>query len=355
MRRTAVIATAATLALAAAGWTGYWLYAAAALRDGVSAWAAERRAQGLSASFSAIEVTGFPLRFQTTVRDPVLMRPTRPAKPGAEAASWAWRGSEVVATSRPWTPRQLQLSLSGTHEFTLPLDATAWTVFATARQALASVRLDPAGAPLSGVFETQELDLVSEDGSAAVTIARATVAGRAPPPGGDGPGSVTLELDFWGEGVDLATSPELPLGRRIDALEGTASLLGAWPAGLPALARAAALWRDGGGTVELRRLYVRWGPLEIEATGTLALDAEMQPMGALKATIRGFAETIDALVAAGMVRERDGNTAKVVLGLLARKAEDGGRDAVTVPVTVQGGRLYLGPVALLRMPKVRWG
>ncbi len=358
IQRTAVVAVAFLLGMAVAG-TASWYYAAARFSEGIAAWAAERRAEGMSVAYSTVEVTGFPWRFQASVRDPVLARPVHPegqdaASPDARGtAAWAWRGSEVVAALKPWRPRRIDLRFPGTHQVTLPVNGNSWTVFAAAASAAGTLELDPGGRPQSGTLEAKELALVSEDGEAGLTIARGHLSGVAHPVSEPKHLSATFDLAFAGEGLDLPPGPEWPLGPRIATLQVEASFLGVLPPG--PLAQAAAEWRNDGGTVELHRLYLSWGPLEMEAGGTLALDGQLQPMGALTATIRGFAETIDILVAKGKIKASDGATAKIVLGLLAKKPGGGGEPELTVPLTVQNGRLYVGPVGLLRVPTVRWG
>jgi hypothetical protein len=358
IQRVAVIAVAFCSGLAVGG-TAYWYYTAARFSEGIAVWAAERRAEGMDVAYSGLEVTGFPWRFQALVRDPRLARPVDPEGRDAAdwdesgGAAWAWRGSEVVAALTPWRPRRIDLRFPGTHQVTLPLNGHGWTLFAAAASAAGSLELGPGGAPASGTLEAEELALVPETGKAGLTIARGHLSGLTHPAGEPRHLSATFELAFEGRGVGLPPGQEWPLGPRIATLEAEASFLGVLPPG--PLAEAAAEWRNDGGTVELHRLYLSWGPLEMEAGGTLALDGELQPMGALTATIRGFAETIDALVAKGKIKASDAATAKVVLGLLAKTPEDGGEPELTVPLTVQDGRLYVGPVGLLRIPPVRWG
>jgi hypothetical protein len=345
---------ALTVAVAtAAGWTGYWYYAAGALEHGVAAWAAERRAEGMSAAFGGIEVMGFPLRWDARVRDPLLAGRSAPAAGAAGGPAWEWRGSEMVAAFRPWNRRRIDLRFPGTHQITLPFDGRAVTVFASAEWAAGTLELGGAGTRARADFEARSLALVAEEGGASLAIERGVFTGLTHPPGEPAYRSATVELAFAGEGLELPPESEPPLGRRIAALEAEASVLGVWPGG--PLRASAAGWRDDGGTVEVHRFYVNWGPLRIEAGGTLALDGDLQPMGALTATIRGFAETIDALVAARAVRPADGAAAKIVLALLAKEPKGGGEPEITVPVTAQNGRLYVGSVALLRIPAIRWG
>jgi Uncharacterized protein conserved in bacteria (DUF2125) len=80
----------------------------------------------------------------------------------------------------------------------------------------------------------------------------------------------------------------------------------------------------------------------------------LQPIAGLSAIVRGYAETIDALVAHGVVQHDDGETAKQVLSLLAKAPKGGGPPELTVPLTLQNGWIYVGPVALARVAQVSW-
>jgi hypothetical protein len=113
-------------------------------------------------------------------------------------------------------------------------------------------------------------------------------------------------------------------------------------------------WRDGGGTVEVARLNLAYGFLDVWANGTMALDGDMQPIGAFTAKVEGFFPLVDALKEKGLVRARDAVTAKVVLGVLAKKPADGGPPTLNLPLTVQGRKVYAGPLALAQVPAIPW-
>ena len=152
------------------------------------------------------------------------------------------------------------------------------------------------------------------------------------------------------------TSISLPravpsLGATIDSVTLSGALKGALPAGK--LRDALAAWRDDGGTVELEQGTLRWNSLAASANGTLALDQTLQPMGALTATIENQNAVIDAAVAGGTMRAQDANLAKVLLGLMAKPGADG-KQQLTLPVTLQNRRLYLGPAQIAVLPVVTW-
>src|SRR5579863_7634575 len=111
------------------------------------------------------------------------------------------------------------------------------------------------------------------------------------------------------------------------------SLSGSFKGTLPPgpLRQALAAWRDGGGIIEVRDGTVRWGSLAVDVNGTLALDAALQPIGALTATILDHNVLIDAAVAAGEMREGDASLVKTFLGLMAKSGPDG-KKRLTLPL-----------------------
>ena len=111
-------------------------------------------------------------------------------------------------------------------------------------------------------------------------------------------------------------------------------------------------WRAAGGTIEVRWLNMVWGALDLRANGTMALDADMRPLGALTADIRGYEEALEAMAEAGMLRRNILPAARVALNLLAKTDESDGRKVLTVPLTAQDGALFLGPIKLSDLPAV---
>ena len=60
----------------------------------------------------------------------------------------------------------------------------------------------------------------------------------------------------------------------------------------------------------------------------------------------------EALRAASVMNDTTASLAKIGLALLARTPAEGGAPVLSLPVTAQGGALYLGPVKLLNLPKI---
>ncbi len=158
----------------------------------------------------------------------------------------------------------------------------------------------------------------------------------------------TLALDVTG----LTLPGAIPtLGRVVDTVSARATLKGMIPSGPTPLALAH--WRDDGGTLDLELQHLVWGPLQAVANGTLALDQNLQPVGALNATVIGPGALVDAVVASGAMRPNDGAFAKIALGMLSKPGANGTPE-VTLPARMQNGNLYLGPARLMAMPRIAW-
>ncbi|MEQ9449282.1 MAG: DUF2125 domain-containing protein, partial [Rhodospirillaceae bacterium] len=113
-------------------------------------------------------------------------------------------------------------------------------------------------------------------------------------------------------------------------------------------------WQADAGTLEVDALNLEWAPLSLMASGTMALDGSLQPVGAFNARFQGFFHALDALAEQGVVRSRDASMARVVLGLLTRTPPHGGPPELSLPMTLQDGKLFAGPVELMSVPTLRW-
>ena len=112
--------------------------------------------------------------------------------------------------------------------------------------------------------------------------------------------------------------------------------------------------RDAGGKLEVGRLALSWAALGLSAGATMALDEQMQPMGAATARVVGYDATLHALAASGVLGPRVAQAIGGVLGLLARPAQEGGAPQVEVPVTLENRTLSLGPFPLVRLREWVW-
>jgi Uncharacterized protein conserved in bacteria (DUF2125) len=141
------------------------------------------------------------------------------------------------------------------------------------------------------------------------------------------------------------------LGDTLDELAFGATVKGAMPNGK--MAEAAAAWRDAGGTIELDNLHLKWGGLGATATGTIALDQELQPVGGFSGAIQGYDQILTALVQGGRLRATDAGLARLALAVLARPGPDG-KPQIATAFTIQNGQMFLGPAKLGKAPHLNW-
>ena len=142
------------------------------------------------------------------------------------------------------------------------------------------------------------------------------------------------------------------LGATIDDAAIGLAVMGPIPPGTPR--QAAAGWRDTGGTLELDHLHLGWGGLDLDASGTVALDRDMQPEGSLSGSLGGYDKLLAALVSAGQVKGSDASRLRLVLGLLAKPGPDG-KPRLAAALTLQNSELSMGPITFGRVPKIDRG
>jgi hypothetical protein len=355
MRRTVIFA-ALVLVAVVAGYAAYWHAAANTLAEGIERWAVERRAEGYEIAYAAPDIGGFPLRLEARLDTPVIAAP--PASGLSGPQTWRWQGPALLLHARPWAPLDAEASAPGRHDIEIGSGegARRYVLDATTATGAASFgtdgRLSEATIALTDLLATEE---GAEDRT---LLAEAAELHAAPGAANADHTQPSLEFRIALAGIVLPPDAATPLGREVEKLEADGAVMGRIAGNAfgddARLRDALAIWRDDGGTLELTRVVGYWGPLELTGSATFALDAALQPIGAMSATIAGHEATIDALVAAGTVSPRDGSLAKILLAVLSKPSPVDGQPELTAPLTLQNGYLWVGPAKLLRLPVIEW-
>ena len=319
----------------------FWFVMASQLRSGIEGWVEQQRAGGQTVRYSRLEIGGFPFLLRATLEAPAM---------GMEPA-WTWEGSSARVRMRPWNPWRIEVDLAGAHKVGL---GGGVTYDGTAEEL--TVELGLGGeAPERAGLAVRTLAFARPGGATVLSVRSATLEVRRHDFPEDRPPdheTTVFDLSLRTRGLRAPGDLNLPLGRDVSALALEAAMKGATPPGT--LLESLAKWRDDGGTVEVGHLGLDYGPLVLRGNGTLALDAAMQPIGSFTAKIQGFFETINVLRRKGLVRSRDAVTAKLVLGILAKKPAGGGPATFSLPLTLQEQTLYAGPVSIAAVPPIEW-
>ncbi len=319
------------------GWVGWWWLASTLLQQTLAASVETQRRAGGEVRLGEIRLDGFPWRLRATIDD---------ISVGLRDGS-TWHGPGLVIDAPLWRINALHLRLVGQQEIHLPPGVTPATVLVEGGDGEATLGgaagITQATLTLSGVSApplatAARIELTATLPARAVTEHTET--------------GLTVTAAFTTLRVEKAES--LPLGPAITSLSIAARVMGAPPH--ISLAELSAWSRDGG-TVELDGAALRWGPLALDAKGTLALDRDLQPEGALTAEISGFGEAIDTLVATGWIKPKNAQTAKAILTGLSPRAEGEAPPAnptARLPISVHQHFVHIGPFRLAPLPLVVW-
>jgi hypothetical protein len=320
-------------------YTAYWWVVADRIVDGVVAWQQSMWAQEIDASWQTIHIAGFPFQFRIALSGAVLR--DRALSPSPEVHS-----AELTGSARPWDFTDWRLEAPRGLAADLAAAGRRPPVKLAARTAEGAVWLGREGA--TSLWLNFQDAIAEAGGRVPIKAADTWIGLPANPPQTHTEPSLQLALDL--RQMHLPAPPPI-LSDTIDELAFGVTIKGAVPGG--PLVQSIAAWRDAGGTLELDHLQLDWGGLGATATGTIALDQELQPIGAFSGGIEGFGTILSALVEAGRLDTEAAALAQIALSALAKPGPDG-KPQIMTSFTIQDGKMYLGPAKLGAAPRIVW-
>jgi hypothetical protein len=341
----------------------YWYVAAGKLRAGVENLAATPRPGDIAAGWSALSISGYPYRIAVTLTDPVATAPQTPE-------DWSWRANSLEADFLPYDLRHVVLKVDGEQVLRyrdVGGSRSLHTVRATAVGTWASY-VDVKNAPFGRLaIDIDDLVAVRDGGEAAepdkpgerfaagrlqlhMRPSEDSAPGPATPVPADETGSYDIALQGNDMAIDRASSP-LALGSEIELIAVQARLRNVPKNAGASLVELSRDWLQKGGSLAVSDLQIKWGPLNMWAQGEMTLDERARPKGTFDTEITNYPGLLSALVKAGVIDERDANLALVGMGLLAQlQGTPEGR--LRVPVVMNEGKLYLGPIVVAKLDPV---
>ena len=333
------LAAFALLLVLLGAYTAYWLIIAEQIKSGVTAWAQAERAEKIDVRWESIGVGGFPFACRVSLKTATLR--DRRLNPAPELRIPALSGE-----ARPWNFSNWRLYAPEGFSAALAAGGARPPAKLAARNVAGVVATGPQP---NTILWLHLADIDAEAGEAiAVSMADAWVVLPAKPPQVHTEPAIGVAVNLR----QLKLASVIPiLGDTIDELALALSVKGAVPGGR--LVQAISEWRDAGGTIELDNLQVKWGELGSTASGTIALDRELQPMGGFSGAIQGYDQILAALVQSGRMRAAEAGLARLALAMLAKAGPDG-KPAITTAFTIQNGQMFLGPAKLGKAPRIAW-
>jgi hypothetical protein len=327
-----------------------WRWAVGTVTQQYGLWVQQVRSQGLVVTAGTPERTGWPFAAQIRLPDVSLVATARD-----QAASVSWTSEHILLGVALLHPRTLVIHFEGIEHVRL---GQGPEVSFMADRLQATVPLEP-GAParevdISGANVRADMPVGGTGGAGGMTIALLSLHGASKPAATQGEPA----LSFAGSAQDIGLPPQAagkawPLGPRIASISIEGALNGPLPQVADPVAKATG-WRDGGGTLQISRFAIGWGPLGLNGSATLALDEHMQPMGTATAHIIGESEVLDAMAASGVITQRAALATKAFLGLMTKEPEGGGPPQVDVPLTLQDRKLAMGRIPIAVLPELVW-
>jgi hypothetical protein len=329
----------AALLVVGGGYTAYWFLVARRIEAGIVDWALSQRAEKIDFSWQKMRVSGYPVAFRVDLGSAAL-------HDGAITPSPELHIPVLSGTARPWDFADWRLAAP--EGFTADFAATGGgaTPKLMAQTADGVVSIEPEG----GWTLSLNLGQTKVEAAASVLVGSAHATLTAPPTLSRGHADSVMALAVEASQIKLPAAIA-PFGDTIAELDFSATEKGAIPSGK--LADAIAAWRDGGGKIQLDNLRLKWGALGAAATGTIALDQELQPTGAFSGAIQGYDQILTALVQNGQMRASDASLARIALTFLAKAGPDG-KPEIRTAFTIQNGQMFLGPAKLGRAPRINW-
>lgn len=342
----AMLAAPALLAAIVVSYTAFWFYNAGAIKARLADWAAERRANGDAAAYVVEGVGGFPTRLALEISSVEL---------GFRRGETTWRltAPKLSIESGVFSPRAFSVALPDGSEFGRTRPDRTDTLRKLGGQARFDFTVDAAEGLRTAVFGVADLALGGSWGGRALAqplhVAAGRIAVSAEPAlvtakNAAGP---TARFGISLNGLRWPDATAFPLGPEVESFALDGEITGPITAGTAYAALKT--WREAGGSVAIKRIGLHWGASALEGTGTLVLDARLQPAASLTARVEGFVPLVDVLETADLIRNSDATLARLVLGREMPKT-----GSANLSLSLRDGIVYAGPLALVRVPDVAW-
>lgn len=288
---------------------------------------------GVVAVVDELSTGGFPFRIALAADGLYIVQPRA-------VPSWSIGAPRIDVYTHPWTPAHAVGAARGLDAGLGGVSLVAGTARASWQALSDSTRLDSefGDVVFRGAGKTEE-------GARAGRIELHVRLPASAPGGGDDGlyAEERADLAIAARDVRLGSWASRAPARSMESFDARLALTGS--IAFPATADEIAAWRDAGGTLEIERIAVRWGDVRFDGEGSLALDERMRPMGALTLEVENPRAIFEWLLDQGTI---DPSVRPFLPGALAALEQGTRGGPLILPLTLQEGRIFLGPLPIAR-------
>ncbi len=309
-------------------WCGYWVFGARGVDQGLTTWMQDRRSEGWVAEYDDISVRGFPNRFDVTFAALQLADPDT-------GLAWSSPFFQLLALS--YRPNHLIAVWPEQHSVATPNQK----ILMQSDKTQGSVVLQPdTNLALDRMTLVLENFLMKSDQGWHIRLPNATIATQLSETRENWHriGLQSENARLSGGLIDQLGAQGLPETFKTLHLDADAGFTDVWDL------RALEDHRPQPTGLDLRRLKITWGELDLQAAGELSIDSAGIAEGDIQIRAQNWRQMIDLAVAVGALPSDIGDGVKTGLSLIAGLGND--PDTLEVPLTFRRGRISLGPVPL---------
>lgn len=318
------------IVLLTGAWSAYWFYASAQKRTALENWFTEKQEEGWDASYSDLSILGFPNRVDATMAD---------IRVANQDGSIAWQAPFLQLLSLVYKPNHVIVIWPETQTLVTPYS----TIALRQEDLRASVVFDGDDASSLNRFSLvgQQMEARTDRGSwqaAEFLLAAERQAGAT--------SDYRVALNSKDMSVTLPFLPTGALPDRIEtlALNTNVSFEHPWDA------NSFLFDRPKPTKLEIVTADVTWGPMQLQATGTLELDEAGTPEGDIDFSLNNWEELIGDIANSGAISHQQAQSMMMMISMLASSTGDPRTFDGTL--TFSDGMMRLGQLPLGPAPRI---
>ena len=312
-------------------YTGYWWRLSRQAMEVVEEVAQKWSERGVEIDYLGVDVSGYPYRLQVGLngvglQNPQGLYPSRLKIPVVKFTAHPWNLRHWVGIAE--IPFQLEI---GTPETDVDIEVGRGRTSIVLGEKQRAERFS---------LQLNKVTLQSMSGRAFGQLDQLQVHFREIPDS-----KIAHDIGLLVENLIVGNLTNIEQSIEVDGLIMEATLLGSIPVKWDAPSLNS--WRTGGGVLEIKRLHVSWIGVDLELSGTIALDDLLRPIGAGTVIVEGYGEVLASMNRGGLIGRAVTIGATLALDLLSTTSKKTGQRFVQAPVTLQDGVLSVGPVVLM--------